>query len=115
MDRISRTAPLGDIIMSILDSGLRTTAVVSDDSILIGVVTEGDIVRAIARGSGPGLTAEDLMNRAPGLLVEPVSDEALVRQFLEHGRLAVPVVDSLGRLLRLESTAAAVQRCLDAQ
>jgi CBS domain-containing protein len=112
MDRISRTAPLNEVIMSILESGLRTTAVVTEDSILIGVVTEGDIVRAIARGSGPGLTAEDLVNLAPGLLIEPVSDEQLVQQFLDNGHLAVPVVDSSGRLLRLESTASAIRRHL---
>lgn len=98
--------------MVILESGLRTTAVVSEDGRLIGVVTEGDIVRAIARGSGPGLTADDIMNLSPGFLVEPMTDEQLVSQFLDFGHIAVPIVDEVGRLLRMESTAAAIQRSL---
>ena len=59
--------------MAILDSGVRTTAVVADDGRLVGVVTEGDVVRAIARGSGPGLTAEDVMNLSPDFLLDPAS------------------------------------------
>jgi len=98
--------------MTILESGVRTTAVVSEHGALIGIVTEGDIVRAIARGSGPGLTAEDVMNLSPVFLVEPESDEQLVRQFLEFGHLAVPIVDSNGLFLRLGSTVAAMQRFL---
>jgi CBS domain-containing protein len=96
--------------MAIVDSGVRTTAVVSEDGLLVGVVTEGDIVRAIARGSGPGITAEDVMNVSPVFLVEPESDEQLVRQLLDFGHLAVPIVDSDGLFLRLGSTAAAMQR-----
>lgn len=112
MDRITRTAPLKDVIMAILDSGVRTTAVVGDDGRLVGIVTEGDIVRAIARGSGPGLIADDVMNLSPAFLLEPESDDQLVRQFLEFGHLAVPIVDSNGLFLRLGSTVAAMQRFL---
>ena len=98
--------------MAILDSGVRTTAVVADDGRLVGVVTEGDVVRAIARGSGPGLTAEDVMNLSPDFLLDPASDEQLVGQFLDFGHLAVPVTDSQGLFLRLVSTAPAIRRSL---
>lgn len=113
MSGILRTAPLSGVIMAVLEGGLRTTAVVSDDNRLIGVVTEGDIVRAIARGGGPGLTAGDLMNLRPGFLLDPVSDSELARQFIQFGHLAVPIVDSEGRFVRLESTANAIERLLE--
>jgi CBS domain-containing protein len=110
MDRVDRGATLGIVIMSILESGLRTTAVVSEDGVLVGVISEGDILRAVGRGGGPGLKAEDVMTHSPGFLVEPVEDAELVRQFVTLGRLAVPIVDTSGRFIRLEGTAAAVGR-----
>ena len=115
MDQVSSRAGLSDVIRAILDSGLRTTAVVSDDGMLVGVVTEGDVLRAVGRGGGPGLLAEELLSLTPQFLVEPESDEDLILQFLESGHLAVPVVDAEGHFLKLESTSAAVQRLLSKQ
>lgn len=112
MSGVLRTAPLTSVIMAVLEGGLRTTAVLSAEGRLIGVVTEGDIVRAIARGGGPGLTAGDMMNLRPGFVQDPISDSELARHFVQFGHLAVPVVDAEGRFVRLESTANAVQRLL---
>ena len=112
MSQVGRKASMADVIMTILDGGLRTTAVVGDEGKLIGVITEGDVLRAVARGSGPGLKAEDLMNVSPGFVMEPLEDEDLVRQFLDLGRLAVPVIDADGCFIRLEPTASAVDRLL---
>lgn len=112
MGHVTRTSTLRDVVVSILDTGLRTTAVVGDDGRLIGIVTEGDVLRAVARGSGPGVTAESLMNVSPGFLLDPPDDRALAEQFLELGRIAVPILDSDGRYLRLESTGEAIMRLL---
>jgi len=98
--------------MALLDSGLRSAAVVGEGDRLIGMITEGDVVRVVARGSGPGLTAEDIMNVNPDFLVDPEPDAELIDLFLEMGHLAVPILDDQGRFLRLASTSAALKRAL---
>jgi len=115
MTAVSRQASLQEVIEAILDGGLRTVAVVSEEGKLVGLITEGDIVRAVARGAIPGLSAEGLMNLEPRFVVEKATDDELVRDFLEHGRLAVPVVDHDGNLLKVESTVEAVLRLIESR
>ena len=112
MSQVGRTTAITEVIMAILEGGLRTAAVVDEGGKLIGVITEGDVLRAVARGAGPGITAQSLMNVSPGFIVDPTDDKELVRHLLDLGRIAVPVLDSEGHYLRLESTPAAVARMI---
>lgn len=112
MCQVGRTTAITEVIMAILDGGLRTAAVVDEAGRLVGVITEGDVLRAVARGAGPGITAQSLMNVSPGFVLEPPDDRELIRHLLDLGRIAVPVLDSEGHYLRLESTSAAVARVI---
>jgi arabinose-5-phosphate isomerase len=61
----------------ISDSGLGTVGVVDKNSSLVGVITDGDLRRAIvSHGSIDGLEAQDLMSRGP----KTVGEDALAAE-----------------------------------
>jgi arabinose-5-phosphate isomerase len=63
---VGEGAPIGAVIREISDKRLGATAVVDDAGRLVGVVTDGDLRRALERGQGRvGDTAAGLMSHAP--------------------------------------------------
>jgi arabinose-5-phosphate isomerase len=70
-------APLEDIIGEITGKRLGMTAVVDDGGAVVGVVTDGDLRRGLARAADiRTLTAGDLMTRAP----KTITGDALAGQ-----------------------------------
>jgi CBS domain-containing protein len=97
---------------TISTSNERTTFVVNDDHKLIGVITEGDALRAFKDWRIPAGSAMDVMVSTPTYFVEPRSDLELARIFCETGILLIPIVDANGLLRGSQSTRLAVANIL---
>ncbi|MDO8438144.1 MAG: nucleotidyltransferase family protein [Nitrosomonadaceae bacterium] len=100
---VSPETPLGDAIAKIDASGLQVALVLNADGTLAGVLTDGDIRRAILRGKGLQIPVSETMNRTPTTV--PASaphDEKLTlmrRMTLHH----LPLVNDTGRVVGLET------------
>lgn len=100
---LSLTSSLKDAIASLQFSGLRIVLVVSDDGLLLGTISDGDIRRGILRGLELGSPIDSVMNRRPFVVPPNLSHES-VRQLMTANTLQqVPIVDGKHRLLGLHS------------
>lgn len=94
------TMPMREVIAEITRGGMGITCVVEADGALAGVVTDGDVRRALAaRTDVLALRAAEVMSRTP-VTVAPHTLAAEALHLLEGRRItAVVVVDDAGRAL----------------
>jgi len=93
-------ATLADAILEISRKGLGMTAVVDGDRRLVGVFTDGDLRRTMARNADPrGTRIDSVMTREPcAILPEALAVEAV--ELMERRKSTqLPVVDAAGRLV----------------
>lgn len=95
LPRVATGAALRDTVDAITKGGLGTVAVVDGDGHLVGVVTDGDIRRAVlANPNLAGLSAADVMTEGP----RTVAGAALAAEALalmeKHGITSLFIVDS---------------------
>lgn len=100
LPRVAPAAPLRQVLAEITRGERGLTCVVDPAGVLCGVVTDGDVRRAIAGAADPApLTAEAMMGRTP-VTVGPDTLAAEALLLLERRRItAVIVVDAAGRPL----------------
>jgi len=93
-------ATLADAILEISRKGLGMTAVVDGNRRLVGVFTDGDLRRTMARNADPrGTRIDSVMTREPcAILPEALAVEAV--ELMERRKITqLPVVDAAGRLV----------------
>ena len=98
-------------VMSVMDSaGIGIALVVNDVGKLLGIVTDGDVRRALLRGVDLNDKVEDIMTSNPVVLSEDAqSGDAKVLQLLESENFKkrnprlIPVIDAEGRPKHLVS------------
>jgi CBS domain-containing protein len=80
------------------EHNIGSVPVVEDDT-LVGIFTERDLVRIVARGVPLDTRLKDVMTR--DLIVAKPSDPLplIAQKMLQHGIRHIPVVDEQGRLL----------------
>ncbi len=90
--RVSPTSSMHDVILEITAKHLGAAAVVNDRGDLVGIVTDGDLRRALERHADLlGLTARDVMTPNPKRAEpEMLAGEAL--RLLEHHKIMVLLV-----------------------
>lgn len=110
---VSPNTPLKDAIARIDASGIQAALVLDADGVLNGVLTDGDIRRAILRGEDLQTSTADVMNPdATSVLAQKPRDEMLAlmrRKGIHH----LPLVDEVGRvvgLVTLDELVGAVER-----
>jgi perosamine synthetase len=82
-----------DTLRAIDDSGLGIALVVDGEHRLLGTATDGDIRRAILRGSDLNVPVSSVMHRNPAT-VGPSTDMQQIREiFIESNLKQIPVVD----------------------
>jgi len=84
-------------------AALQIALVVDDEEKLIGVVTDGDIRRALIRGLSLELAVGEVMNKRPKLATLQDSKAQMIALMEGHHLYQLPVVDDRGRVVRLES------------
>ena len=83
--------------------GIRIALVVDDKSTLLGVVTDGDIRRSLLNHQNLETPVTEVMNDHP--LTASIRDdrESIIQKMKEHHILHVPIVDSSGCVVDLET------------
>ena len=95
-------ATLAETIERIDRSGLQVGLVVDEDRRLLGIVTDGDIRRAILRGCRLDAAIRDVMNPKPRTLRAGAVRADVLAFMRRHKFHHVPLVDGDGRLTGLE-------------
>ena len=96
-------ATLTDITEAMIDAGVGSLAVV-DGADLVGIVTERDVLRAIADERDPeSEIVRDWMTPAPDTFRPDVDIEEAAAWILETGYRHLPVMDEDGELLGIVS------------
>lgn len=97
---LTKNLSVGDLIRKIAIGHERTILMTSEDTKLLGVVTQGDILRAIWNGAEIQSSAEICINYNPLTLNQDDKPEAALRIFSETGALVIPVIDESRRVIR---------------
>lgn len=97
---LTKNLCVGDLIRKIAIGHERTILIVNNDKKLLGVVTQGDILRSIWNGAELQSSAEICINYNPLTLNETDQPSAALKMFAETGALVIPVVDSSRRVIR---------------
>ena len=103
--RLDGNASIRDAIAAIERTRRFIAAVVDGENRLIGVVSDGDIRRAILRGQTVDSPVTGAMSVDPIVASDEATNEELLHLMLTKGVAAVPVVDSTGRLARIVQVA----------
>ncbi|TGK14571.1 nucleotidyltransferase family protein [Leptospira stimsonii] len=99
--KLSSGQTLLEAIRTMDASGIQLILVSNEDNILEGILTDGDIRRAILRGSGLDIKIQEVMNRKPmTVLAETPREEMLsiMRRYMLHH---LPVLDPAGKLVEI--------------
>lgn len=98
---LSAEAPLVDAVRAIETSRRRIAVVVAPDGRLIGTLTDGDVRRCLLAGGSLQTPVSQAMNMKP-LTAEVDSSETYLLDLMRRGNvMAVPLVDTVGRFVRL--------------
>ncbi len=90
--------------IEVIDQGaLQIALVVEDGDKLVGVVTDGDIRRALIRGLSLEYPVGEVMNKRPKVATLKDSKTQLIAMMEGHHLYQLPVIDEQGRVVRLES------------
>ncbi|MCL2330053.1 MAG: nucleotidyltransferase family protein [Phycisphaerae bacterium] len=94
-------------VIRIIDAGAQKIAFMIDDARhLQGVVTDGDIRRAILRGIDLNANVSDIMNRNPTVYHINTTDTEIHRIFINKNRLdCLPVIDDQRQVVGFYSSA----------
>lgn len=97
---VSADARLGDGLVEMSQKGLGMTAIVSDDHLVLGVFTDGDLRRALDKGVDMNsITMADIM-RAGGITISAEILAAEAVHLMEHHKItSLLVVDADKRLI----------------
>lgn len=97
------TATIGDLVRKVLAGHERTCFIVDDSRFLVGVVSEGDLLRAIWGGINLDAPANDYLNHNPISILESTEDQEkeAISIFREHGVVSVPVVTYERKLIKI--------------
>ena len=106
---VAPDAPLLEALR-VIDAGAIQFALVVEGQKLLGVVTDGDVRRALVRGLGTQAPISEAMNRAPVLGTVAEGPAGWRRKMRKHGVRHLPVVDDAGVLLRLATDQTATER-----
>ncbi len=88
--------------IEMLNKFAKQIIIVVDDQKLLGVITDGDIRRAILKGVSLDEPVEKIMNKNPKYLVEgKYKEDEVVEMFKKYGIKRIPVVDSEKRVVGL--------------
>lgn len=98
-----------DALAVINAEALRVCLVVDEESHLLGVVTDGDIRRAILNNVALTQSVTAVMNPIPITVSAKMARTELLELMRERSILSLPVIDEAGRLIGLETWEQAAQ------
>src|SRR5436190_2345233 len=105
---VAPTTSLGETIAIIDASSMQIALVLGENGRLDGVVTDGDVRRAILRGVALTSPTADVMNSKPLVLPAGTAKHDVLAFMRQHAVHHVPIVDASGCLLALETVDALI-------
>jgi CBS domain-containing protein len=134
---VSLKTTLEEIVQALEQNRRRRAVVVDDAHRVLGIITDGDLLRRSQKDGHPGLldrlrrlvtgqppttssrllnaaeTAADLMTTPVNTILVTASPAAALRLMVQHGVKRLPVVDENGRLVGLLGRASLLRSLLD--
>jgi dTDP-glucose pyrophosphorylase len=98
---VSPETPLTDSIVKIDASALQVALVLNGNGTLAGVVTDGDVRRAILRGQGLQVPVAEVMNCNPTTVSAFTPRDEMLALMRRKGFHHLPLVDEAGRVVGL--------------
>lgn len=93
-----------DLVLKLLAGTFSGLPVVDDNGIVIGVVTEFDLIKAQQEGKNlETVKAQEIMSRPPITVRESTPMEEIIATMMEHRIIRVPVVKENGQLVGIIS------------
>lgn len=92
-----------EAVRTIDRTGLRVALVLGEAGELLGVVTDGDVRRAILRGAPLEDSVREVMNTHPITVRSGAGRDEIIRVMRHHVIREVPVLDDAGRVVALET------------
>jgi arabinose-5-phosphate isomerase len=95
---VASATPVREALAEISAKSLGVTGVIAADGALVGVITDGDVRRAIqTHGDLRELRAEDVMTRRPKTIAPAAVAESALALMEEHSITSLFIVDGAGR------------------
>jgi dTDP-glucose pyrophosphorylase len=98
-----KTATMVDAIEAINAEGLRVALVVDEQFILVGIITDGDVRRALLAHKALTTPVTEIMNASPKTANVKSSKAQLLSLMKREQILSIPIVDQKGVLTNLET------------
>ncbi|RXF01999.1 CBS domain-containing protein [Pseudoalteromonas sp. PS5] len=89
--------------LSVIDKEALRVAIVAVNGVIKGVVTDGDIRRAILKGVELSCAVEEIMNRNPTVASASLCSNELQKMMKEREILSLPIVDDERRIVGLKT------------
>ncbi len=99
---ISPGSTIREVIACIDGTARQVAHVINGEGILLGVVTDGDVRRAILHGDGLEDTVEKIMNTRPITVSVDATRETVLALMKSKKVHSVPVINSAGKIVRVE-------------
>lgn len=100
--RVSEDAPLEQVLEAMNKSGWRIALVCDEHDYLQGVITDGDIRRALLKHMPLDTPAKHVMNRHPVVAPVGMARDALLRLMLDKSIERLPLVNPQGQVVGIE-------------
>ncbi|MFQ5896221.1 MAG: SIS domain-containing protein [Nitrospinota bacterium] len=95
---VGAEAPMKEVIVEMSRKRLGMTCVVGEGGVLVGIITDGDLRRALERkGDVLATRAREVMTPTPKLIEAEAFAAAALRRMEEHAITSLIVVDERGR------------------
>ncbi len=100
---ISKNCTIIDAIQKINSNSRQAVCVIDEEGKLIGLVSDGDIRRALANGVALDGLIADYMNKSPRFLTKGAGETEIQALMLKYQVSQIPIVDGNGKLVALET------------
>ncbi|MGF1740828.1 nucleotidyltransferase family protein [Vibrio profundum] len=107
---ISESSTIKQALEIINSEALRVAVVVDQEKKLLGVVTDGDIRRALLNDLVLSDSVAKVMNASPITAVQSASKEQLVELMEQKQILSVPILDEDGKVISLQTLHSALSK-----
>jgi arabinose-5-phosphate isomerase len=104
---------LGQALNLMQNASERTLFVVGKENKLIGVLTEGDLMRAFASNQLPHSSVSSFLNSSPIFSYENLTEVELINLFVTTGLLLLPIVDNKGCIIGAQSVRIATSNLMN--
>ncbi len=105
---LSPESTLLEVMNNLNETGTRIVSIVEKNGCLLGIITDGDLRRALVKGFGMNACAQTIMRRDFIHASVTDSENDIIHLMREKGLLQIPVLDESGRIVEIKFLADAL-------